>query len=404
VRPTQLDGANAVGLAYTRIQPGVVRRVCLVDTGMTPNADTRRVVARLPSDSDADDVDRWHRHGTSMAMHMGGELNGVGMVGVWPLGELVSYRAVRDGSSAASFEAYYLAIRACTEQDGVAVIALSLREPPAGSGDHEALVKDAVTLARANGINLVAAAGNGGSVAPPASFDGVFAVAAGALDGGYCAFASRGPEIDLLAPGCGLAEASPFTLMSQIGEGSSQAAAMTAQVIAALRSYEPSLSADGAENALRLSTDQLDVERAFRARGLGFVIDDGLAAAPPRLGPDETERIGRRLSRPRLHSFRVHRRCSIQREFGRRCTSSRRRYVETGRRIRMRLRTLPARAATEVRVDSGRGELVRSHTFVRRSSQIEVPVPRDWRKVRLRFVPAHGARTLPSPPVFVSRR
>ena len=404
VRPPQLDAANAVGLAYTRIHPPVIRRVCLADTGVTHSLETTRVVARLPLDGGVDDIDGQHRHGTSMAMHMAAERNGVGMVGVWSLGELVSYRAVREGTSGASFNDYYLAIRACVEQPGVAVIALPLAASYEGTAEEEALVKDAITLAHANGINLVAAAGNGGPVAAPAKFDGVFAVAAGAPAGGYCAFASRGPEVDLVAPGCGLAEASPFTLEPQLGEGSSQAVAMTAMLIAALRSYEPALSEDAAEGAVRMTGDHLDVGRLFRARGLGFVIDDGLSAAPPLPDPSSDGEARSRLPPPQLRRYAV-RRCSRLGEFATsRCVRLIRRYREVRLGVEIRLRRYPSDAKVEIRVDAGRGTLRRHRTFVRRTRRIVLPVPRDWQRLRLRFVPAVGARTLPSTPVFVRRR
>jgi Subtilase family len=407
-RPAQLDAASAEGLAYTRVPPPAMKRVCIVDSGVAENADTARVIARLSVDGVfGGDVDGPYRHGTSMAMQMAAERNGQGMVGVWPLAELISYRAVRTGSSVASFEDYYLALRGCTEQPGIGVISLSLAEGSELSADQRELMRDAVVLARSNGLNVVAAAGNdGGAVKAPARLEGVFAVAAGDGSGGHCGFASRGPEVDLLAPGCGLDVASPFTLLPERAEGSSHAAAMTAQVIAALRSYKPALSVSEAETAMRSRGDRLDVAGVFRSQGLGVVIDDGLAAAPMRSQADGPPGARARLPRPRLVRFVVGRRCSRRQEFvPRRCWPVRRRYRKRRQGVLLAIRNLSSGANTEVSVLVPRRDGLRvASKAVHDASPVQVRTPRGWRQLRVRLVPERGARTLPSRPVFVSRR
>jgi hypothetical protein len=406
-RPAQLDAAQAVGLAYSRVHPASVRRVCVVDSGAAANIDTRRVVARLSFDSAAgDDADQRYRHGTSMAMHMAAERNGEGMVGVWPLGELISYQVVPPGAAQARFVDYARAVRVCSEEAGVAVIALAIADGQEPTGDEAARLQDALAHARANDIMVVASAGNtGGSVSSPGSFAGVFAVAAGSGAHMYCDFASRGPEVQLRAPGCGLEEASPFTLMARTAEGSSQAAAMTAQVAAALRSYAPSLSVDETEAALRSAGEDLDVAAAFRSVGLGHVIDDGLAVAPPVPGVGEPPRSGR-LPRPRLVSLVVGRRCAHAVEFFRaRCRPIRRPFRMVRGRALLVLRSLPRRAAVEVKVLSRTDRDARaSPTFVRRSRRFTVPVEASWRALRVRLVPRRDARILASRPVLVWRR
>ena len=148
--------------------------MCVVDSGVAANIDTRRVVARLSFDSAAgDDADQRYRHGTSMAMHMAAERNGEGMVGVWPLGELISYQVVPPGAAQARFVDYERAVRVCSEQASVAVIALAIADGQEPTGDEAARLQDALVHARANDIMVVASAGNsGGSVAIPRQLPG----------------------------------------------------------------------------------------------------------------------------------------------------------------------------------------------------------------------------------------
>ncbi len=80
---------------------------------------------------------------------------------------------------------------------GAHVINLSL-----GGSRASRIMFDAVQYARSKGVMVVAAAGNNGqSVEYPGAFDGVLAVSAIGKDDQLARFSSRGPEVDLAAPG-----------------------------------------------------------------------------------------------------------------------------------------------------------------------------------------------------------
>ena len=86
-----------------------------------------------------------------------------------------------------------------------------------------------------------------------------------------------------MAPGCGLDAASPFTDQPMCCEdGTSEASAFTAAVLAAVMSYDPSLGYVKAEDLLvqTASGGNLDVAAAFQADGLGAIVTAGNANTP----------------------------------------------------------------------------------------------------------------------------
>jgi hypothetical protein len=145
----------------------------------------------------------------------------------------------------------------------------------------------AVAGARANELSVVAAAGNnaGGLIGIPASQPSVLSVGGSAADGQRCAGSAVGATLQ--APGCGVDEADPAT-GTPIGAtaGTSQASALAATALAALRSWRPELSAAEVEEALIASARPahggplLDIAAAFRRLGLGAVVDANQPAAP----------------------------------------------------------------------------------------------------------------------------
>ncbi len=80
---------------------------------------------------------------------------------------------------------------------GAQVINLSL-----GGGRASRVMRDAIVYARSKGVIVVAAAGNNGRVVEyPAAFDGVVAVSATDSADRIASFSSRGPQVDIAAPG-----------------------------------------------------------------------------------------------------------------------------------------------------------------------------------------------------------
>ena len=290
---TQAVAADAAWLPYAPV-PATPGAVCLIDSGVNLNSDTRgSVTTRTALDHGTlDDVDGDEHHGTRMAMIMAAARNGSGMFGAWPALRIISVRAAAPppaGQPATYyFTAYTQAIRNCLNLSSPAVpvqaieIAIGRQHTPTASEIQ--IVAKQVSSAHALGVNVVAAAGNdGGPVQPPASLAGVLAIGAGDHTGALCEGSSRGAGLDLISPGCELDSVDPVTLAPEAGWwGTSQASAFTSAVIAALRSYRPDLTWDQAEQLLTSTAKagMLDVGAAFRAAGLGAVVDAGLKAMP----------------------------------------------------------------------------------------------------------------------------
>ncbi len=297
VIPTaQAVAANAAWLAYAPPPPQPVA-VCLVDTGVDLNADTAGpVITRDSLDGGTlDDVDASVHHGTRMAMMMAAPANGVGMVGVWPALKIVSVRAAatRSGQTTVfELDDYRRAITKCWADAPAAAHPVAVELALSGAAPATEQQRDdfhnELVVAHTNSLSVVAAAGNdGGPVGTPASTAGVFAVGAADRDGALCAFSARGSALALLAPGCDLDVSSPVDLTPDEPDrgrgGTSEASAVAATVLAALRAYAPHLSWSEAEGLLRDTASQgiLNAAAAFRAADLGEVVNNGMAAMPP---------------------------------------------------------------------------------------------------------------------------
>lgn len=184
------------------------------------------------------------------------------------------------------YDDYVSAITRCslprTDVHIVAIaIPLSSKIPP--TPDQVEEFDSAVDKARVKDIALLAAAGNEpGPVQLPGNQPGFLPVgAADTVAGGICPF-SASTGLAFFAPGCTLdqsdAAGNPFCC----GNGTSQASAFAAGVLVALRSYAPTLTAVQATQLL-VSTARngnLDASAAFKAAGLGAIVDAGNAAIP----------------------------------------------------------------------------------------------------------------------------
>ncbi|MCA1696795.1 MAG: S8/S53 family peptidase [Actinobacteria bacterium] len=232
-----------------------------------------------------------------MAMLMAAPQNGWGMVGIAPTAVRVySIRVLPPGGTTFTLASYSYALNRCevlrgTSQPGMTVVNLSLGGTETPTTDELRFMQDAVETARERGLNVVAAAGNGGIVTFPASYPPVVAVGAGDAAGGnrgvLCDF-SKGGGLDIIAPGCnsaagGVDQAFEDDGTPAFGFGTSQAAAITSSVLAAMRAYAPTLSILDAESCLtrtEINSGSLDAAGAFRACGLARVVDAGLASSP----------------------------------------------------------------------------------------------------------------------------
>lgn len=311
----QAVAADAQFLEYAPppAAPGVV---CLVDSGVDPNPDTSPILAGSyalePGTDTADELSKVNPpvqpgnhpdgHGTYMAMIMAAPANGWGMVGIAPTSVRVfNVKTLAAGQASFSFGAYGYAINQCIDKplgiSGISVINLSLgsaSQPPASDVQD---FEDTVGEARVQGFNVVAAAGNdAGTVLYPAAASGVLGVGATNANpssiGVLCPFSDRGSALSVLAPGCGT-QSEPSgggdgidVAFSDDGSrawsyGTSDASAVVSSVLASLRAYDPNITAEQAGSCITstlVDGGNLDAAAAFRACGLGAVVDQGMVA------------------------------------------------------------------------------------------------------------------------------
>jgi subtilisin family serine protease len=134
-------------------------------------------------------------HGSHVAGIAGALNNSIGVVGMGPLVDLYAVKVLnRNGSGFISdvIEGIQWSV-----VNGMKVINMSL-----GTSSDVQSLHDAVIAAKNAGVTLVAAAGNsGGAVIFPAAYPEVIAVAAADQNNNLASFSSRGPEVDLAAPG-----------------------------------------------------------------------------------------------------------------------------------------------------------------------------------------------------------
>lgn len=258
--------------------------VCVVDSGVTENPDLAGAIAGRISTSGGtlDDV---AEHGTYVAMAAVARVNDWGMVGAWPAGHVFSVR-IRNADGTGD-NGIYRGISECirARQQGINIAVIELAFSTPGPADDPGVV-DMVQRARARGMSVVAAAGNGegAPVESPANAAPAIAVGSAAADGTLCPHTSQGPELDLLVLGCGMDIANPTSGLAATGSGTSLASAFAAGVLAALRDARPDLSVERAERLL-IDTARptaagrlLDAAAAFRAAGRGDLVD---AYRPP---------------------------------------------------------------------------------------------------------------------------
>lgn len=186
------------------------------------------------------------------------------------------------GIAGVAFDAQIQALQACTvlcatadlaaalvhaAENGADVVNMSLGAPQATNA-----MADAVSYAADSGALLIAAAGNdGGPVNYPAAFDEVMAVSATDRNDHLGAFSSRGPQIDVAAPGAGVVSTLPTGVLYGELDGTS----MAAPHVAGLGALLMNLGADAGQArwAIREGADDVGLPPAAQGAGRIDVAD-----------------------------------------------------------------------------------------------------------------------------------
>ena len=231
-------------------------------------------------------------HGTHVIGTIAALYNDVGVVGVGPEIQIYAIKVISDsgfGTWTDLAEGIWWAIRGPDgiidkdgdglvagdpDDDAAEVISMSL-----GGTSYSAEVKSAVEAAYGYGIVLVAAAGNEGEdgVTYPAKFPEVIAVAAVDEYDNVPAWSSKGPEVELAAPGVNILSTLPHDRYGTM-DGTSMACPhvtgsvglMIAKIIADGRTYTP----DGIRDILHETADDVGPEGLDEASGYGVVRAD----------------------------------------------------------------------------------------------------------------------------------
>ncbi len=141
------------------------------------------------------------------------------------------------------------------------------------SGPSDALLQEAIVALVRNGIIVVAAAGNGGKLAPaayPAAYDDVIAVTATDSSDGLYLQANQGAYIDVAAPGVDVLSLSLAKAYSMTS-GTSFAAAHVSGVVALMLSRKPGMTPAEVRHALEAGASDLGTPGIDREFGSGLV-------------------------------------------------------------------------------------------------------------------------------------
>ena len=183
-------------------------------------------------------------HGTAVASIIAGR------EGIAPMADLLVIRVLDDQGIGRGFDVADGIVRAVDL--GAQVINLSL-----GVYQDTQMLRDAVRYAHAQGVLLVAAAGNDGyeQLPYPAAYPEVLSVTAVDGRGNHALFPNRSRAIDFAAPGVGIVTAAEDE-GEQLFSGTSAAAPFVAGTLAALLSAKPAPGPQEATNLLRQYLDE----------------------------------------------------------------------------------------------------------------------------------------------------
>jgi subtilisin len=174
-------------------------RVSVLDTGIDWNhpdlsANVKGAVSFVPGETAMDG----HSHGTHCAGTIGAAINGIGVVGVAPEASLYAVKVLANNGSG-NWSWLIAGLNWCI-QNRIHIASMSL-----GGGGAPAALEAMCNAAFQRGVLLVAAAGNSGPAMGTVGFPGKYrnVIAVSAIDNNnvMAGFSSRGPEVELCAPG-----------------------------------------------------------------------------------------------------------------------------------------------------------------------------------------------------------
>lgn len=268
----RIDAMGAWGI--TR---GAGAKVGIVDTGIDEDHPDLVVIGGVnfvtegTDRSDWDDTSPFCRsHGTHVAGTVAALDNEIAVVGVAPEAELYALR-VFDPENAGFLDCLaessnIIAAIEWAVDNGLDVINMSFGRPTPSLAQGDALF-----AAYSAGVVPVAAAGNNrGAVIFPAAFPHVIAVSATDEQDDLAVFSSRGPEIDVSAPGVHVLSTQNDGTIS-VKSGTSMASPHVVGVAALIRAARPDLRVDDVRQIIRNTAEDLFASGYDEEAGWGIV-------------------------------------------------------------------------------------------------------------------------------------
>lgn len=182
-------------------------RVAILDTGIDGThpdlaANYKGGVSFVPGETPADG----NGHGTHCAGTIAAAMNGAGVVGVAPAASLYAVKTLANNGS--GNWSWLIAGLGWCIANRMHICSMSL-----GGGGAPAALETICNTAFSNGLLLVAAAGNAGpgmnTVLQPGKYKNVIAVSAIDSANVIATFSSRGPEVEICAPGVNVLSTKP---------------------------------------------------------------------------------------------------------------------------------------------------------------------------------------------------
>lgn len=228
-------------------------KVGVIDTGISLSHPDLKVWGGVNTINSAKSYDDDNGHGSHVAGIIAATDNSIGVVGVAPNAQLYAIKVLsRNGTGWLSdiIEGLDWAV-----SNDIDVVNMSL-----GSGADNQSFRDAVARTYSAGVTLVVAAGNSGpddnTVQYPAKYPEVIAVSASDQSDTITSWSSRGPEVDLIAPGASIFstyKGSSYATLS----GTSMAAPHVTGVVALRMAVDTNKSPAHIASVLKANADSL---------------------------------------------------------------------------------------------------------------------------------------------------
>ena len=239
--------------------------IAVLDTGVDEN---HFDLPKLSGGVNTIDDTHWgldeHGHGTHVAGIIAALDNNIGVVGVAPGADLYAVKAM-DKKGEGSHSSVIAGIE-WAYNNNIQIINMSV-----GSRNHSDSLKEAVDAAYENGTLLVASAGNAGdskdNVFYPARYDSVIAVSASDRNDELATYSSRGPDVELIAPGSNILSLWPDNHMVH-SSGTSMASPHVAGSAAVLWGADRNLSNREIRHFLHQTTEDLGLPNYHQGFGL----------------------------------------------------------------------------------------------------------------------------------------